>query len=247
MPKDLPMSLASASLADVIAALAPLRPAAGTFIVGITGSVAAGKSVFAAGLKAAYEAETPGLKVETACSDGFLHPNAVLTEAGLMQRKGFPESYDHAALAAALTSIREGVASFPVHSPTVYDIDPALTRTLTKPDILILEGLALPPASLDALIYLDADEAHLTRWFINRFMGLWEAAQGDPAAFYSRFPTRENAQVVAGYVWDQVNLPNLRDHILAARDDADLVVTKGPDHQIARIVRANVSPMTQGG
>lgn len=229
------MSLAPSSLADVVAALAPFRPAVGAFIVGITGSVAVGKSVFAAALKEAYESGTLGLKVETACSDGFLHTNAVLTEAGLMQRKGFPESYDHAALAAALVAIREGVADFPVHSPTVYDIDPALTRTLTNPDVLILEGLALPPASLDALIYLDADESDLIRWFTDRFMGLWEAAQGDSAAFYSRFPTRENALFVAGYVWDQVNLPNLRDHIITARDDADLVVTKGPDHEIARI------------
>jgi type I pantothenate kinase len=128
--------------------------------------------------------------------------------------------------------VRRGPADFPAHSPTIYDIDPALTRTLAAPDVLILEGLALPRPSLDALIYLDAEEAHLARWFAERFMGLWDAAQGDPTSFYARFPTREAAREVATMVWERVNLPNLRDHIAAARDLADLVVTKGPDHEI---------------
>jgi type I pantothenate kinase len=219
----------------VLAALAPFRPATGTFVVGITGSVAAGKSVFAQGLKAAFEAAEPGARIETTCSDGFIKPNAVLAEAGLLPRKGYPETYDQAAMAAALAAVRAGPAVFPAHSPTLYDIDPALARTLDAPDVLILEGLALPRPSLDALIYLHAEEADLFAWFAARFMGLWEAAQGDPAAFYSRFPTREAAEGVARMVWDQVNLPNLRDHIAPARALADLVVTKAPDHAIAAL------------
>lgn len=217
----------------VLAALAPFRPAAGAFVIGITGSVAAGKSVFAQSLKAALEAAQPGARVETACSDGFIKPNAVLAEAGLLPRKGYPETYDQAAMTQALAAVRTGAAVFPAHSPTLYDIDPALARTLTAPDVLILEGLALPRAALDALIYLDAEEADLFAWFARRFMGLWEAAQGDPAAFYSRFPTREAAEGVAKMVWDQVNLPNLRENIVTARDLADIVVTKAPDHAIA--------------
>lgn len=219
----------------ILAALAPFRPPAGTFVVGITGSVAAGKSVFAQGLKSAFEAAHPGAAVETACSDGFLKPNAVLAEAGLLNRKGFPETYDHAAMAQALAAVRAGPAVFPAHSPVIYDIDPALARTLAAPDVLILEGLALPRPSLDALVYLHAEEADLFAWFAARFMGLWEAAQGDPAAFYSRFPTREAAEGVARMVWDQVNLPNLRDHILPAKAEADLVVTKAPDHAIVAL------------
>lgn len=219
----------------VLAALAPLRPAAGTFVVGITGSVAAGKSVFAQGLAAAFQAAAPAARIETACSDGFLKPNAVLAAAGILARKGFPETYDHAAMTQALAAVRAGPALFPAHSPTIYDIDPALARTLAAPDVLILEGLALPRPALDALIYLDAAEADLFTWFERRFMGLWEAAQGDAASFYARFPTREAAQAVARMVWDQVNLPNLREHIAPARALADLVVTKAPDHAIAAL------------
>jgi type I pantothenate kinase len=219
----------------VLAALAPLRPAAGTFVVGITGSVAAGKSVFAQGLKAAFGAAEPGARIETTCSDGFIKPNAVLAEAGLLPRKGYPETYDQAAMTAALAAVRIGPALFPAHSPTLYDIDPALARMLNAPDVLILEGLALPRAALDALVYLDADETDLFAWFAARFMGLWEAAQGDPASFYARFPTREAAEGVARMVWDQVNLPNLRENIAPSRALADLVVTKAPDHAIASL------------
>lgn len=226
----------------VLAALDSLRPAPGTFVVGITGSVAAGKSVFAQSLKAAMEVAQPGAQVEAACSDGFLMPNAALTQAGILARKGFPETYDHAAMAAALAAVRNGPAVFPAHSPTIYDIDPDLARTLDAPDVLILEGLALPRASLDALIYLDAAEADLFAWFEHRFMGLWEAAQGDPSAFYARFPTREAAQSVARMVWDQVNLPNLREHVLPDRDRADLVITKSSDHAIAGLSLRDETP-----
>jgi type I pantothenate kinase len=220
-------------LAPVIAALAPLRPPSGAFIVGVTGSVAVGKSTLTRSLKAALEG--PGQAVEIACSDGFLRPNADLAAAGLLARKGFPETYDHAAMDAALAAVRTGAAVFPAHSPTLYDIDPALARTLDAPDVLILEGLALPRGALDALIYLDAAETDLFAWFAARFMGLWEAAQGDSASFYARFPTREAAEGVARMVWDQVNLPNLRQHIAPARGLADLVIRKGPNHEIAEL------------
>jgi type I pantothenate kinase len=145
-------------------------------------------------------------------------------------------------MAAALRGVRTGPAVFPAHSPTLYDIDPALARTLDAPDVLILEGLALPRGALDALIYLDAAEADLFAWFAARFMGLWEAAQGDPASFYTRFPTREAAEGVARMVWDQVNLPNLRQHIAPARALADLVIRKRPDHDIAELQLAAQQP-----
>jgi type I pantothenate kinase len=227
-------------LAPVIAALVPLRPTSGTFVLGVTGSVAAGKSTLAHSLKAALEG--PGQRVEIACSDGFLRPNADLAAADLLSRKGFPETYDHAAMAAALRGVRTGPAVFPAHSPTLYDIDPALARTLDAPDVLILEGLALPRGALDALIYLDAAEADLFAWFAARFMGHWEAAQGDPGSFYARFPTREAAERVARMVWDQVNLPNLREHIAPARALADLVIRKGPNHEIAELQVAPQQP-----
>lgn len=222
-------------LAAIIATLAPFRPAAGTFVIGVTGSVAVGKSTFAAALKAALEAAAVGQTVEIACSDGFLRPNADLEAAGILGRKGFPETYDRDAMIAALAAVRAGPAVFPVHSAVHYDIDPALARTLTAPDVLILEGLALPREALDVLIYLDAAEEHLFAWFAARFMGLWEAAQDDPTSFYARFPTREAAEAVARMVWDKVNLPNLHDHISGDRDLATLVILKDAGHGVREL------------
>ena len=231
------------SLSRIIDLLAPLRPASGPFIVGVTGSVAAGKSTFAQAL--ADQLAAGGGRIELACTDGFLHPNAVLEARGALGRKGAPDTYDHAALRAALTAVRSGPAQFPAYSHVVYDIDPALTRTIAAPDALIIEGLTLrhpdtgPAGLLDALISLDADEADLERWYVARFLELWEAAEHDPASFYARFRhmTREQTDGLARMVWRDVNLKNLHDHIIHARARADLVVAKAGDHSIASVSR----------
>lgn len=203
-------------------------------LVGITGGVAAGKSVFADRLRTAMD----DLRAEIVTTDGFLLSNARLTELGLMDRKGFPPSYDTGALVEALTAIRRGPARFPAYSHVTYDIDPALARTVAPPDLLIVEGLNLrrPGAAeaLDLLIYLDAEEADLEAWFTHRFLGLWEAAEHDPASFYARFRhlDRAGATGVARWVWSEINLPNLREHIAPARAEADLVVKKAADHRL---------------
>ncbi|CAN7198607.1 hypothetical protein LJR164_000588 [Phenylobacterium sp. LjRoot164] len=227
------------SLPQIIELLSPLRPAAGPFIVGVTGSVAAGKSTFAQAL--ADQLAAGGAQVEIACTDGFLHPNAVLETRGTLGQKGAPDTYDHAALRAALSAVRSGPAQFPAYSHVIYDIDPALTRTLAPPDVLVIEGLTLrhpdtgPADLLDALIYLDAAEADLERWYVARFLELWEAAEYDPTSFYARFRhmSREQTDGLARMVWRDVNLKNLHDHIIHARARADLVVGKAPDHAIA--------------
>jgi len=226
---------------DVALAAAPFRPAGGTFIIGVTGSVASGKSTFAKAL-----AETlGGARVELVSTDGFLLPNTVLAEHGLELRKGFPETYDLTALAGALRDVRHGPATFPAYSHITYDLDPVGGRPLKAPDALIVEGLALgferpapPPPLIDCLIYLDAREADLEAWFTTRFMALWEAAADDPTSFYRRFRSldREGAEKVAHAVWTGINLPNLREHIAPVRAHADLVVIKGPDHGIVDIV-----------
>ena len=128
--------------------------------VGVTGSVAAGKSTLCAALKAALE---PALRVEVLSTDGFLFPNAVLTERGILPLKGRPQTYDLAGLAAVLREIREGPVTAPGYSHAIYDIDPALARRIERPDILIVEGLGLTPRpeGLDLLIYIDAEEANL--------------------------------------------------------------------------------------
>lgn len=210
------------------------------FLVGITGAVAAGKSTFAAELQSALAAE--GLAVEIVCTDGFLRDNAALDAAGILNRKGFPESYDVEAMRAALAAIRTGPIEVPVYSHAIYDLDPALVRRLAPPDVLIVEGLSLHEGAralgLDALIYLDADEAHLEAWFTERLIGLWRAAEHDPTSFYARFRhfTEPEARAFAAQVWAAINLPNLREHIVAGRGVADIVVSKGADHEILAVV-----------
>ncbi|HEX5377176.1 MAG TPA: hypothetical protein VFW47_01305 [Phenylobacterium sp.] len=240
-----PDVLSPESLDAIAAAVAARRARAPVLVVGITGAVAAGKSTFAGQLKASLEAGPDRPRVEIVCTDGFLMPNARLEALGLLDQKGFPPSYDTPALHAALGAVRSGPATFPAYSHTIYDIDPALARTLEAPDVLIVEGLnlhhrALAPAGpdpLDLLIYLDADEAHLEAWFLARFMGLWEAAEHDPTSFYARFRPlgREGAEGLARQVWDAINLKNLREHIVLARDGADLIVRKSEAHGIVAV------------
>jgi type I pantothenate kinase len=224
-------------LADVTRRLAALRGGRRPFVVGVAGAVAAGKSTFAKALATALAPAT----VEIVGTDGFLFDNATLEGRGVLNRKGFPETYDTDGLRAALAGIRAGPASFPGYSHTLYDIDPALARRLAPPDVLIVEGLGLHEGAaalgLDALIYLDADEADLAAWFAERFVGLWRAAEHDPASFYARFRHLDEAGVraVAEMVWTNVNLPNLREHIAKGREVADLIVRKGSDHAIREV------------
>ncbi|HWD67113.1 MAG TPA: hypothetical protein VG227_04045 [Caulobacteraceae bacterium] len=232
--------------ADLAQKILARRPSEGTYVVGVTGSVASGKSTLAQRLETLL-AES-GAQVERVATDGFLLPNPALDAKGLTNRKGFPETYDLAALAAALTTVRQGPARFPAYSHVTYDLDPAADRTLDRPDILIIEGLALgldrppqtgekTPGAIDCLVYLDADEAHLEAWFVTRFMVFWEAAESDPASFYVRFRTfdRAGAEALARAVWAGINLPNLVAHIAPVRAHAELVVMKGPDHAILDI------------
>jgi type I pantothenate kinase len=225
--------------ADVVDLIRARRDGRAPFLVGITGAVAAGKSTLAAELAAALAAD--GLAVETVATDGFLMDNAALTARGLLNRKGFPESYDVGAMRAALAAIRTGPADFPGYSHILYDIDPALSRRLAPPDVLIVEGLSLHAGAaalgLDLLIYLDADEADLEVWFSERFVGLWRAAEHEPASFYARFRHLSEPEVraFAQQVWRAINLPNLRQHIAGAKDVADIVIRKGADHQIVSL------------
>lgn len=212
-------------------------------VVGVTGSVAAGKSTLCAGLKAALE---PARRVEVVSTDGFLFSNAVLAGRGTLMRKGYPETYDAEGLAAALAAARAGPVTVPGYSHVIYDIDPSLARVVARPDILIVEGLGLTPrpAGLDLLIYLDAEEADLEDWFAARFMDFWRAAEFDPASFYARFRSMSEAEADAfarARVWTQMNLPNLREHIILARDEADIVVRKRADHSLWLVGEAGAS------
>ena len=219
--------------------LAGLRSSADARIVGLTGSVAAGKTTLA---RDVADALNPPLSVETVSTDGFLFPNAVLEPQGLLMRKGFPETYDRDGFTNALVSIRQGAADFPAHSHDIYDIDPALTRTVQLPDMLILEGLGFQPPTRpkrpdgepDVLVYLDASEADLEFWYVERFVGFWNAARTDASSFYAQWlhMSETELRAFAKTVWDGVNLPNLRDHILPLKAHADIVVHKARDHTV---------------
>jgi type I pantothenate kinase len=209
------------------------------FIVGLTGGVAAGKTTLAGALVAALRAGPGAARVEQVNTDGFLRPNRELAAVGLINRKGYPETYDSEALHAALAAVRLGPTPFPGYSHRTYDVDPALTRLIDPPDVLIVEGLGLDARTpLDLLIYLDAEETDQEAWFVDRFLGFWEQGLTDDASFYARFRDldRLGAADVAAKVWGTINRPNLRDHIAPARASADIVVVKGPGHGLVSII-----------
>lgn len=232
----------SVSINDIAAAVAAKARPGAPLIVGVTGSVAVGKTTFCVAMA---ERLSSALAIETVSTDGFLMPNARLEPLGLLMRKGFPETYDVDLFVETLARARTGRAEIPGHSHVIYDIDPALTRTVDRPDVLLVEGLGLsgfpdgrrPADHLDLLIYLDAEEADLEAWFVRRFMGFWRAAETDPTSFYVRFRAMDEpqAETFARSVWTGVNLPNLREHIIHARDSADILLHKGPDHGLAAV------------
>lgn len=219
--------------------LAELRAGQGALIAGLTGSVASGKTTLASALADRLD---KSMSVETVSTDGFLFPNSVLTERDLTLRKGFPETYDTIALGRTLSALKSGKADFPIYSHITYDIDPALTRTIARPDVLILEGLGFQPLSVppraehepDLLIYLDAREDDLLAWFLERFVRLWNAARDDPSSFYANFLHMSEPEllVFAQSVWERINLPNLRENIAPLKQRADIVLFKAQDHTI---------------
>ena len=158
-------------------------------------------------------------------------------------RKGFPETYDHAALGDTLSDLRAGAADFPGYSHEIFDIDPDLTRTLQRPDIFILEGLGFTPDAMetdaahapDILIYIDAEEEHILAWFLERFVRFWRAAHDDPGSFYAQWLHMTEAELVefAKTVWTSINQPNLHNHILPLKEVADIVLLKDADHGVS--------------
>jgi type I pantothenate kinase len=224
------------------------------YIIGVAGSVAVGKSTTARILKALLGRWPNTPKVDLMATDGFLLPNAVLAREGLMERKGFPESYDLPALLAFLNDIKSGRRNVkaPVYSHLVYDIVPGETVTVDRPDILIVEGLnvlqtsrpprdgrAVPFVSdfFDFSIYLDADEAVIRRWYIERFRRLRDTAFRDPASYFHRYAAipEKDAVAIAEGLWARINLVNLRENILPTRPRADLILRKGASHEVEEV------------
>lgn len=224
------------------------------FIIGVAGSVAVGKSTTSRILRALLSRWPSSPKVDLVTTDGFLHPNRVLEERGLMQRKGFPESYDRARFVNFLADIKSGreKVAVPVYSHLVYDVVPGEEVIIDRPDILIVEGLnILQPGELprdgnpivfasdfiDFSIYIDADVEDLRDWYLTRFFRLRETAFRDPTSFFRKFSemSEEEAGVFGRNVWETINLPNLLENVLPTRGRADLILKKGRDHRVEEV------------
>ena len=222
------------------------------YIIGIGGSVAGGKSTTARVLQALLTRWPNTPKVDLITTDGFLFPNAVLEREGLMQKKGFPESYDTPQLLRFLTDIKagRGPVAAPVYSHLVYDVVPGETIEVDRPDILIVEGLNVlqpnrapkdgkPYVSdfFDFSIYIDAAEDVLEGWYVKRFMRLRETAFRDPRSYFNRYSRNSDAEAleVALSLWRNINLANLRENILPTRLRASLILGKNAEHEIETV------------
>ncbi len=224
------------------------------YIIGVAGSVAAGKSTFCRVMQALLARWPNTPRVQLVTTDGFLFPNVVLETDGLMSKKGFPESYDGAALLRFISDVKAGrrAVEAPVYSHLTYDIVPDGHVTVDRPDILIVEGLnVLLPSRpyrdgraavsisdfFDFSIYLHADETDLERWYVHRFMRLRETSFRDPRSYFGKYAemNETEAEARAHQIWCDINLANLHDNVLPTRGRANLVLTKGHAHTIETV------------
>jgi type I pantothenate kinase len=224
-------------------------PAKVPYIIGIAGSVAVGKSTMARILQALLSRWPDHPKIDLVTTDGFLYPTSILEKRGLMQRKGFPESYDQRRLVHFLTEIKSGKreVSAPVYSHLFYDIVPGAEKVVSQPDVLIVEGLNVLQSSrrsktfvsdfFDFSIYIDADEETIENWYVARFLKLRETVFRDPRSYFNRYSklTIEEATEKAHSIWRQINGPNLRDNIQPTRERAQLILRKGRGHSIEEV------------
>ena len=224
------------------------------FIIGVGGSVAVGKSTTSRVLQALL-ARWPNVpKVDLVTTDGFLFPNAILERENMMDKKGFPESYDLPALLRFLSDIKAGRHPIraPVYSHLVYDVMPNHWVEIDRPDILIIEGLNVLQAGVlpkrgepipfvsdffDFSLYLEADDDVLQRWYVSRFLALRSTAFQDPKSYFHRYAklTDEEAVATATSIWTRINLVNLQENILPTRPRADLILTKSDNHRVERV------------
>lgn len=225
------------------------RPAAKVpYIIGVAGSVAVGKSTSSRVLQALLSRWPAHPKVDIVTTDGFLFPNEVLEQRGILDRKGFPESYDQRALLDFVAAVKSGhpEVQAPVYSHEAYDIIPGATTTIGQPDIVIVEGLNVLQTGegrlvvsdfFDFSLYVDANESDIRRWYVDRFMTLRETLFRDPESYFHRYAglTDADALEVAAAIWDTVNGVNLKQNILPTRERAHLILTKAADHTVEQV------------
>jgi type I pantothenate kinase len=231
--------------ATFLGTMAPKVP----YVIGIAGSVAVGKSTFARILQSLLTRWPDHPRVDLITTDGFLFPNTVLDDRGIMNRKGFPESYDTKSLLKFLRDLKSGTpeVTAPVYSHVVYDIVDGENISVCQPDILILEGLNVLQVGsesnefvsdyFDFSIYIDADEEHIERWYIERFQTLRETVFRDPNSFFQNYAhlSDEEAVATARAIWREINGKNLVENIEPTKSRASLLVHKGADHRVTDV------------
>jgi len=240
---------------EFMGAPAPLKV---PYIIGIAGSVAVGKSTFSRVLRASLARWPDHRQVALVTTDGFLYHKATLETRGLMQRKGFPESYDQRLLLRFLADVKAGVRSVcgPVYSHLHYDIVPGAQQCVQQPDIVILEGLNVLQSPdggrggsrlfvsdfFDFSIYLDAEETIIERWYVERFLRLCETVFQDKESYFHRYAglSEEQARSTARRIWENINLLNLRENIGPTRERAHLILEKAEDHRVRRALLRRV-------
>jgi type I pantothenate kinase len=219
------------------------------YVIGVAGSVAVGKSTTSRILQALLSRWPSHPQVDLITTDGFLLPQRVLEERGLTLRKGFPESYDVRRLVRFMADVKSGVeeVAAPVYSHLAYDIVPGEFQVVHKPDVVIVEGLnVLQTGSgapmfvsdfFDFSIYVDANEADIEQWYVERFQTLRETVFRNPSSYFHRYASLTPPEAIdtARGIWTNINLVNLQQNVLPTRERAHLILEKGRDHAVRRV------------